>query len=145
MSHLSRRSSVRRSAARLVQQSSIAFSSEVHVDRLSREVLERVLAACQRVESAGIRIVAHHRGLQVLDGVYTVALTTSPTCLPLEAVLLGRPSDGVLELDIARELAVSPAWVSGFLHGFALGDVTSPEPSGYADGLAFRRQHYAAG
>jgi hypothetical protein len=112
------------------------------MERLSPDVLERVLAACRRAESAGIHIVTHHRGLHLRNGVYAADGAKSLTCLPLEAVLLGRPSDGVLELDIARELGVTAAWVSGFMRGFAVGDVPAPEPPGYADGLTFRRQHY---
>jgi hypothetical protein len=107
-------------------------------DRLSA----RILAACREAETKGFRIVSAFRGLVIRDGVLAPADPGRPACLPLEGVVLGCRSTGFFEVDIARALGVSCAWVEGFLHGFALRKAVDAKREGYRAGMAFRERYY---
>jgi hypothetical protein len=109
-------------------------------------VEEAVLAACRRAEAQGCRIVANAHGLEVRAGVYAAADLRTPSCLPLEAVLLGQPRrTGFFEEDVARLLSVSRAWVEGFLLGFAMNTEADPMREGFQDGAWFRVELYGPG
>jgi len=107
------------------------------------EVIESlILDACRRAEAQGFTIRVAHCGLMLRGGVYVASDAQKPTCLPLEAILLGKRSTGFLTADIERELKVSPSWVAGFYAGFTLCKEVDPASDGYLDGLRFRTKHY---
>ena len=65
-----------------------------------------------------------------------------PTCLPLEAVLIGTCSSGNLHLDLRNELDVSDAWIAAFYAGFALAREVDSDQEGYPVGAALPERHY---
>jgi hypothetical protein len=108
-------------------------------------VQQTILEACRRAESQGFRINAEQCGLTLKQGVYAAHDSAHPVCLPLEALLLGTPSTGVLPADIAKQLGVSWEWCDGFCAGFALRQDGDTGQAGYQDGLAFRCLYYPPG
>jgi hypothetical protein len=110
--------------------------------RREASIEDKILAACWRAERRGFKIIAHYCGLTLKDGIYVASDREAPACLPLEAVVLDEPSTGGFEADMARQLRVSPAWVSGFLAGFVLQPSKDGGREGYQEGAAFRMKYY---